>query len=78
MKFYNLGEFNQLLSNMSESDREINETYLLIQKIGRSENDNLLSLRMRNSGTNNVYTFDIVKSRASISHNRKRKLLGNF
>ena len=75
MKFYNLGEFNQLLSNMSESDREINETYLLIQRIGRSENDNLLNLRMRNSGTNIVYTFDIVKSRASILHNR---IKGNY
>ena len=70
MKFYNLGDFNQLLSNMSEYDREINQKYPLIQKIGRCDDDNLLNLRMRNSGTNNVYTFDMVKSRASILYNR--------
>jgi len=70
MKYYNLGDFNQLLSNMSEYDREINQKYPLIQKIGRCEDDNLLNLRMRNSGTNNVYTFDLVKSRASILYNR--------
>ena len=70
MKFYNLGDFDRLLSNMSEYDKEVNQKYPLTQKIGRCDDDNYLKLRMRDSGTDNVYTFDLVKSRASILYNR--------
>ena len=71
LEYYDLGSFDGLLSHHSEEQRNLYLEHPISQYIGRHDDDNKLEDRHKPSGTNNTYTFDIIKSYSSVLLHRK-------
>jgi len=67
---YNLGSWNGILSHLSENQRDLYLQHPISQCIGRHDDDEHLKDTLQKSGTNNKFTFDIVKSFSSVLLNR--------
>ena len=62
-EYYDLGSWNGILSHLSENQRDLYLQYPISQCIGRHDDDDEhLKDTLKQHGTNNKYTVDIVKS----------------
>ena len=61
-EYYDLGSWNGILSHLSEDQRDLYLQYPISQCIGRHDDDEHLKDTLKQHGTNNKYTVDIVKS----------------
>jgi hypothetical protein len=66
MKYNNLGDFNDCVSNLSGFDRELYLHYPIRPLIARIDDDKYLQNHLKPPGTWGFNTLDMNKSRASI------------